>query len=55
MTKRNLSVSAEELTIILEELESIMKRLNTIIPKVEDTIGNLIIKEEIMDYCFEGD
>lgn len=62
MTKRKLSISLEDLNEILDELQSIMNKVKKIIPKVEDTIGNLMQKEEILDNraqiyedVFEGD
>ena len=62
MTKRKLSVSLEDLSEILNELQNIVNKVTQIIPKVEDTIGNLIEKEEILDNrsqiyedVFEGD
>ena len=55
MTKRNLSLTEEELT----ELQNVFHKLIVIMRKVEDSIGNLMEKEEILDHmnmdCFEGD
>ena len=55
MTKRKLSISIEDLIEIIDDLESIVKKITKIIPKVEDTISNLMEREEILDHCFEGD
>ena len=55
MTKRKLSISIEDLTEIINDLESIVKKITKIIPKVEDTISNLIERDEILEDCFEGD
>ena len=59
MTKRNLSLTEEELTELLRELQNVFHKLIVIMRKVEDSIGNLMEKEEILDHrnmdCFEGD
>ena len=55
MTKRKLTISIEDLIEIIDDLESIVKKITKIIPKVEDTISNLMEREEILDHCFEGD
>jgi len=51
MTKRKLTISIEDLIEIIDDLESIVKKITKIIPKVEDTISNLMEREEILDHC----